>query len=73
MSVVDELTEEIVRLQIYLFVLKEQKSDLAIRVNYGSVPKPSFHQIHKTSYVYVCHCCLVETNVSLVFVCLWEA
>lgn len=47
MSGVGELTKEIVRLQIYLFVLKEQKSDLAIRVNYGSVPKPSFHQIHK--------------------------
>lgn len=45
---VGELTKEIVRLQIYLFVLKEQKSDLAIRVNYGSVPKPPFHQIHKT-------------------------
>lgn len=48
MSVVGELTKEIVRLQIYLFVLKEQKSDLAIRVNYGSVPKLSFHQMHKT-------------------------
>lgn len=48
MSGVGELTKEIVRLQIYLFVLKELKSDLAIRVNYGSVPKPSFHQIHKT-------------------------
>lgn len=69
MSSVGELTKEIVRLQIYLFVLKEQKSDLAIRVNYGSVSKPSFHQIHKKNYVYVCHWCLVETNVSLVFVC----
>lgn len=47
MSGVGEVTKEIVGLQIYLFVLKEQKSGLAIRVNYGSVLKPSFHQIHK--------------------------
>lgn len=48
MSGVGELTQETVRLQIHLFVLKEQKSVLAIRVNYGSVPEPSFHPIHKT-------------------------